>query len=345
MSVEKRKKLVRDLEQAIEARVLCFVTGDRSSLETMIAGDAIPLVSEHLARIGHQERLAIFLYTVGGDPVAGRSLVDLATRYCGRLVVAVPFRALSCGTLIALGANELLLGRHAQLSPVDPSVSSPYSPAAPGSPSGGAARLPVSVEDMIGFLDLAREEAGIKSEAHMIEVLKLLASHVHPLALGAVFRARKQNAALASKVMRVHDRDASHVRKVVHSLTRGVPSHGYLIGREEAKTDLKLPLRKPTANQEQILWDLYVEYRDWFQLTRPPSPALDLGSAPRAEKRYERAAIESLDGNVLTQHVFVTQREILRVPMPQAGVAAAMDQVIERVLFEGWLPARDGSYD
>src|SRR5207302_11461672 len=116
------------------------------------------------------DRIALFLYTPGGDMIAGWGLVNLLRQYCEKFVVLVPFRALSCGTLVALGADQLILGKHGLLSPIDPSVNSPFNPTVQ---AGNQAQiLPVSVEDMIGYIDLAKNQAGLKSEQSMVEVLR-----------------------------------------------------------------------------------------------------------------------------------------------------------------------------
>ena len=162
MALEERKALIRQLEELLEARVISYVTGDRQGMETRIAPDQLHLISEHLTGIGTTDKLALFLYTPGGDSIVGWGLVNLLRQYCDKLIVLVTFRALSCGTLIALGADEIVMGKHGLLSPVDPSVSSPYNPPAPGIQQPGAVNLlSVSVEDMVGFLDLARVELGL----------------------------------------------------------------------------------------------------------------------------------------------------------------------------------------
>ena len=208
MPVAERKNLIVQLETQLKTRVLTVVTGDRQGMETKIAPDILPLVSEHLASMGVNQELALFLYTPGGDTIVGWGLVNLLRQYCKRFTVLVPFRALSCGTLIALGADSIVMGTHGLLSPIDPSVSSPFNPPAPGNqPPGQISLLPVSVEDMVGFLELARKEIGLNTEEAKVSVLNILANKVHPLALGAVYRAREQTSSLARRLLATHSDD------------------------------------------------------------------------------------------------------------------------------------------
>ena len=343
MTVQRRKEIIAELEEKLNTRVLTIVTGDRQGMETRIAPDILPLTSEHLASIGTGHDLALFLYTPGGDTIVGWGLVNLIQQYYEKFKVLVPFRALSCGTLIALGASDIVMGTHGLLSAIDPSVSSPFNPPAPGVQQAGfVSLLPVSVEDMVGFLDLARNEIGLKSEESMVSVLKTLADKVHPLALGAVYRAREQTGSLAKRLLLTHLEDEGKIDRIVKRLTQELPTHNYLIGRAEAHDNIELDISKPSEEIDQLMWELYKEYEAWLQLTKPFSAELDLGTEQRKRVRYERAAVESIYEGALSQHIFVTDNELVRVTTTPAGMQGSVDQAAVRTLFLGWVAARDG---
>lgn len=341
MSFKKRKEIIKKLEKAVNARILTLVTGDRIGMETRIAPDILPLISEHILNIGPQEKLALFIYTPGGDTIAGWGLVNLLKQYCKRLKVLIPFRSLSCGTLISLGADEIVMGKHGLLSPVDPSVASPFNPTAPAA-GGQISLLPVSVEDMIGFLDLARKELGIKDKESIAQILKCLSDKVHPLALGAVYRAREQSSTLAKRLLSLHTKDdEKSINKIVKLLTQELPTHNYLIGRSEAQ-DIGLKISEPNDKIEKLMWSLYKEYEGWMKLTSPVSSELDLGDAESKKVRYERAAIESLDDSVLLQHIFATDKFVFKTMANHPNSDKPVQQILERILYQGWIFQRDG---
>ncbi len=343
MAVEERKELIAKLEKELDARVLVLVTGDRQGMETRIAPDVLPLISEHLSHVGLTKTLALFLYTPGGDSIAGWGLVNLLRQYCSKLKILVAFRALSCGTLITLGADEILMGRHGLLSPIDPSVASPFNPPAPGiQQPGRISLLPVSVEDMIGFLDLARKEIGLKADDSMVEVLRILAEKVHPLALGAVYRAREQNSSLARRLLLSHSNNEGKINRIVRQLTQELPTHNYLIGRKEASQEVELDVTEPSAEIERLMWNLYKDYENWLNLTRPVSAELDLGTEDQKTVRYERACVESINNKTLVQHIFITDKVLFKMRTTPPGVQAPIDQTMERIIYEGWIPAEDG---
>lgn len=342
MSIDRRKELIQTLETELNSKLITLFTGDRQGLETRIAGDCLPLISSLLSKIEDtQDRITLFLYTPGGDTIAGWGLVNLLRQYCKKLTVIIPSRALSTGTLIALGADELYLGKHSFLSAIDPSVASPYNPVAPGTnPQGPQRLLPVSVEDLAGFLDLAKTELNLSDQDSLVNVLKIISDRVHPLALGAVYRAREQSATLARKLLGFHMDDHVKINVIVDKLTKELPTHNYLIASDEAKTFIGLDLMKTNPSLETPMWQLYEQYAEWFKLTEPHSIILDIGTDQSRRVTYERAAIEMLHDETLYQHVYLVDKELLRVKVNQQGVQ--VDQVGERVIYQGWRPMQDG---
>ncbi len=159
---------------------------------TSISTDVFPMFHKHLTQIEKQKRIDLFLYSPGGITIAGYAFVNLFREFCGEFNVIIPFKALSCATLSALGANEIVMTKMGQLSPIDQSVEHTLGPIVqnPGQPGGKIA--PVNVEDVNAFIDLAKKEAGLSEEDSMKKVFEILASKVNPLVLGAVQRSREK---------------------------------------------------------------------------------------------------------------------------------------------------------
>jgi hypothetical protein len=338
MPIEERRGLIQQIERAEQGHIIAYITGDRRGLETKIAGDVFPIFYEHLKEVGHVPKLILFLYTVGGDSLAGLGIVNLLREFCDDLEVIVPFKALSCGTLISLGANRILMTRGGQLSPIDPSLASPYNPSAPGPMQPGAVQLlPVSVEDVMGYLKLAKEEVGIKSDEGLTKVIALLTEKVHPMALGAVYRSREQISLLATKLLSTHETDTAKIERIVRVLTKELPSHQYLISRKEAR-DLGLKVQDPPQALEGPIMNLYEEYENWFHLQEPYSPEAILETSAVATINLDRGVVESLiSGNRLRMHIFRSQREVRRVQGTQPGLPFPIIGFQERAISEQWV--------
>jgi len=318
MTRRSRLGLIKKLEGLRNSRLLVYITGDRRGLETRIATDVWPFILEHLESMGNVDKIDLFLYTPGGLSNAGTGLVALLREFCKKFSVIIPFKAHSAGTLIALGADSIVMTKVAQLSPVDPSIQSPYNPPAPGpQPPGGVNLLPVNVEEVIGYLELARKESGIKDDNAMASIFKDLSSKVHPLALGNVYRARAQIAMLSRQLLTRHmgENKEEQVQEIVRKLTRDLYSHDYIIGRAEAKEVLGLNIEEIDNDTERLIWRLYKEYEKLLELTVPLTPSILLGTSDQIRCNFTRGIIESR----LRVDAFQSDQEFRRVQVTPPG--------------------------
>ena len=64
----------------------------------------------------------LLLHTPGGLVLAAEQIAQALRRHQGKVTVLVPHYAMSGGTLIALAADEIVMGENAVLGPVDPQV-------------------------------------------------------------------------------------------------------------------------------------------------------------------------------------------------------------------------------
>lgn len=296
-----RVALIQKLEGLRSSRVVALILGDRSGQETRLAPDMLPLMARHLRGLGGvQERIDLVLYTVGGDIMSAFRLVSLVREYCKEFTVIVPFRCQSAGTLIALGADHIVMLPEGQLSPVDPSTNGPYNPLAPNAitvPGAPAATLPVSVEEVMAYLELAKKGAGIEDDNGLVAVFAKLASDVRPVALGQVYRARTQIRMLSKKLMEMHmsggSKNGGKIDRIVETLTEKLYSHDYLITRVEAK-EIGLKVQYPEQAVEAAIYELFQAYESDLQLLQPFNPVAALGQQPQARVVNDRACLETI---------------------------------------------------
>ena len=104
-----RVEYYKALETEFEGPVIAYITGDRPGFETRIAQDVIDLFIAQLDKIGPVERIVLYLYTRGGDTSAAWNIVNLLKMYCDDLMVIIPHKAHSAGTIISLGANKIVM--------------------------------------------------------------------------------------------------------------------------------------------------------------------------------------------------------------------------------------------
>lgn len=67
--------------------------------------------------------LTLVMHTPGGDPNAAETMVSYLRSRFKRIEVIIPAIAMSAGTMVSLGCDEIIMGRQSQLGPIDPQVS------------------------------------------------------------------------------------------------------------------------------------------------------------------------------------------------------------------------------
>ena len=64
--------------------------------------------------------LTLILHTPGGNPSAAEAVVKYLREKFNKIEVIIPTYAMSAGTMIALGADQIIMGKHSFLGPIDP---------------------------------------------------------------------------------------------------------------------------------------------------------------------------------------------------------------------------------
>lgn len=325
-----RKELIKALEELRKSRLICYVTGDRAPFTTKIAPDAVPLFEKHLRKIGKCNTLSLFLYTRGGDILAPLSIVKLLRNYCQMLEVLIPYHAHSAGTLLALGANKIVMGKMGELSPTDPSTGHPFNPQNPQNPQQ---KMEISVEDVNSYFLLAKERAGIRDQ-EMVTVFNQLSEKIHPLALGNIYRGYRMAKTLSEKLLRLHmkpKRDEKKIQKIIDHLTGLISIHNYPVTRDEAK-DLGLNVEFATGGTEDTIWAIYESYAEEMELGRPYNPLMLLGEENAKNFEQKGAFIESEH----VTHAFLFKGVVQKAVLPSNQVSANVN--VQSTSWEEILP-------
>ncbi len=326
-----RRAAYEQLEAARESRLLAYVTGDRPGMETQIHPEALDRIGDHVDGFARQKKISLYLYSRGGNTLAGWGIVNLLRQFCDELEVIVPAKAHSTATLIAMGADRIVMTKQATLGPIDPSINGPLNPQAPGQPPN--VRIPISVEDVTAYFELAKNELGVRSDSDLSSVFAKLVEHVHPIALGNVYRARKQIKMLATRLLRLHMKGEDVEEKITHLikfLCSESGSHDYTINRREAES-LGLPIEKPGDEPYKIIKAIYDDIRVELDLGSRYNPNVMLGGNPTATYEVKRALIESVSGG---SDMFVSKGNLSKqvVPTPVGPQEAVKDERKS----EGW---------
>ncbi len=339
-----KKQLIKKIEEQRKSKVITYITSDRQGpVNARIAMDVVPIISKQLQKIGKTENIDLFLYSSGGDTMVPWRLVSMIREYCDKFSVLIPYKAHSAATMISLGADEIVMSDLSELSPIDPSTANVFNPSDPANPQN---KIPISVEDVMAYFDLAKNKFGIKSDENLSKIFnKFVESNpqIHPLALGNINRTHNLIRILAKRLLKSHKSPLKEdeIDKIVDYFTEKLYSHQYFIGRKEAKEDLGL---KNVAYADDTLaramTELYEAYQQEMGLGIGVwSPENELGLNVSQNKRdYKIANIESAElSNHFNLSIEYKRQQVNMVQQtPQGPIQVPQEQVIWRVVDQGW---------
>jgi hypothetical protein len=179
-----------------------------------------------LKSLGKVEKLTLFIKSDGGHGESSLRMVNLLRQFTEQLTVMVPLECASAATMLALGADRILMGPLAHLSAVDTSLTHDLSPI-----DRDNDRVKVSQDELHRVVRLWREQNSQEPE----NPYHSLFGHVHPLVIGAVDRASALSTRLCVEILSYHLTDRSRAEEISNVLNSGYPSHSYPITLREAR--------------------------------------------------------------------------------------------------------------
>lgn len=322
-----RQRLIRAIEATRGSRVITYVTGDRPSgegglgLDLPIERTAVPVLHRVLQSVGRSPRVDLFLYTSGGDLDIVWPAVSLIREYAvEEFTVLIPHRAHGAGTLLALGADGLILCEAAELGAESSTTWTGIDH--PDAHQGGP-----------------REGSGVVSPGH--------GEGVRP-------RIRFLLAKLLRSGQNPHGEEA--ISGIVETLTGRRYSHTHAMNRHDT---LKLlgegRVERVQGKQAGEIEALMDAYREVLKLDEPQNVLADLAGEQQAELSYPRGFIESTDYSSVYEsrrrltlyaqrddgasYPLAVQRELQdrsTVPGVPPYIPGLPSHLNNEILFEGW---------
>ena len=226
----KQPPVLFDQTQAIIAKIGESLGGPliaywNNPMGSVCQNDVVALY-ETLESLGRQETIHLFIKSGGGNGQSSLRLVNLLRKYCDRLVALIPLECASAATMIALGADEILMGPMAYLTAVDTSLTHSLSPI-----DRDNDRVSVSLDELTRVIRLWEKNEGNEKE----NPYRSLFEYVHPLVIGAVDRAESLSIMLCKELLAYHIADEQVANQIASTLNSKYPSHTYPILMEEAR--------------------------------------------------------------------------------------------------------------
>jgi len=315
-SRNERLELMKQIEQERRSKVLVYFCGDRPLAGANIADDAIRPLYDHLLAFNASGRsidsIDVYLYSLGGRLEVPWRIATMLREFAKHVNVIIPWKAYSAATLIALGADKIVMGRKGELSPIDPSLQVIVPEGTP------PLALPpqIGVEDISSYVTFVKERAGLTDQSALAQTICILADKLTPPVLGQIQRAHSHIRLVARKLLSLCQPplEERRISAIVEALTEKIYLHGHGIGRKEA-IEIGLQIEEPSSKLEDMIWELYRSYESFLKLRTTADP---LSYFPNEEDEYKEsntviACIESTE----KLHIFkgtLSMKRLRKIP-------------------------------
>ena len=274
-------EIINELQNLRNSKVIVYFTGDRKPyFRAQIGEDAVRPLYDHLLNLEFDDqedkKIDLFIYSLGGDVSVPWRIVTMIREFCHEFNVLIPYRAHSGATLISIGADNIIMGKKAELGPIDPTLERRINRNSPPER--------ISVEDVNSFLAFIKDKAEITDQNAKSQILKCLVDDIGPRILGNVGRMDNHIRLVARKLLttRREPQVEEKITPIVDILTTEMYFHGHAIGRREAK-DIGLPIIYPDEDLEEKIWKLFLIYEKFLKLDETVFPEILLKNKEREE--------------------------------------------------------------
>jgi ClpP class serine protease len=247
-----RQEIIKKIQSKTETTLICYIAGIRAP----ISRDDVIGFTEMLHNIKKGISLDLMLHTPGGDIDAAEKLISLLHSWTGeecKLRVVVPDFAKSAGTLMALGANKIVMSDWSELGPIDPQVTLN---------DGRGNQITHSVLHYLQAYETHSKTLSTSATAQDVTAVIML-NKLDPATV-KLFEAIKGRARKIAEEQLQHWMKSaawSSVSGALLDVTRFL-SHGQRIGYQDAQVlPLEVEYMAPSTELWQMYWDLYCHQR------------------------------------------------------------------------------------
>ena len=273
------RQLVENIESITKRTLVCYIAHPTHPAGIIHGKDPQILESVLQSTEIEGEALDLLISTPGGDPNAAEKIVHTCRSYAPSFRVIVVGSAMSAGTLIAMGADEILMTPNASLGPIDPQM-------IVTGPQGQQQLRPAAA-----FVDayhrlIEKTQQAIKSNEPPQPYLQLL-SRIDPVHVEICLKAREHSRTLAVEFLStwmLHGSKDKVEQVVEHFFREGEQlSQGRAIMPDKAQQyGLKIRLVPHEDTLSSLLWELqtraelYANSRDVAKYLVSRNTALDV---------------------------------------------------------------------
>jgi len=268
MSKERRLELINNIQEQRHSTVVVYVLSDRRNSQGRINADAVREIYGMLRELKPLEKktLDLFLCGCGGDNAVPWQMVSMFREMFDLLTVLVPYKAHSAATMIALGADTIIMGEKGQLSPIDVDIPLPYE-------AKEHDLYHASAADVTGFFSWL-DGLGKVREKQRIDAFLRTMDTLPPLLLGRINQTLERTKSECLKLLESRKRPfgTSANKRIIGRLFSDFSSPDQCISRKEARSTFGLKQVRQDDAIEPLIWELWALYEEEFKSRDPFLP-------------------------------------------------------------------------
>ena len=327
MGYFERRELYNAHEEKRGKPLITYVTSIRQNLMSQMANDAISKVIEQINQIPDDKTEIDFLIiSNGGDPIVALRIINALRERFKKISVIVLYVAFSAATILALGADEIVMHPYSNLGPVDPQLSV-FKP----NDNGALNQLQFGSEDIRNYIEFIRTDVGITDQAHLITAFNSLAADVGPLPIGSSKRSQQLSLSLSTKMLETHLEDKNKAAAIAEVLNVSYYHHGYAVSRKEAK-EIGLNVISPGKDLEEIMWKIWLDFCSEMRCEEAFDPISEVMNNPTAKQLLSQIPVVELPANMATQfgqnfgaqvlqgNPLISQKSTIETTCPMAAI-------------------------
>ncbi|MFZ3071001.1 MAG: hypothetical protein WA110_07775 [Anaerolineaceae bacterium] len=286
-----RINLYKSLSSVRQRPLISYVTSIRPNLNGSMSQDALPSFLDHVDSIVNESDLYnkgkaidVLIISNGGDPVVSWRIISLLREKFKNITVIVPYTAFSAATLLALGADEIIMHPYSNLGPLDPQITI--------SNSDGSSKS-MSYEDIIKYFEFIKD-VGITDQELLERSLSRLSQEIPPTAIGFSKRSSQLGLTMGAKLLSTHMSDENKARGISETLNTKFYHHGYPLSRSEAK-DIGLNIAANNNEIEILIWNIYKDFEREMKFGYPFNPKKEIFEKITQQANLEKNKLYSIE--------------------------------------------------
>ncbi len=249
-----RQDLIRKIQSKKQDTKIITYISKYGHPAAMINHDDTRPIDDLLRSIGKTQNLELMIHSSGGLSENAKKIVRMCRQYCHNFTVIAPDAAKSAATILALGADKIIMSDSSELGPIDPQFIIPTPQGMQVVPAWTIVR---------GFKETIKDAVDEKNEIKVayIPILNNINTAKVVEAKAALENAKRIAEEFLKNGMLKNDQRKAEVTAKDLAYAEKYTLHAHLIDWQEAKNllgDNSITYLKPDDEEWKLYWELYV---------------------------------------------------------------------------------------